>query len=107
MTLCVHSFSGTRASAIKKKKGDEVPEVIYVLVGKKITKKNIFLECEQYEANLFRTMIYLQERVTRMKVIEKLCRGFPGGSVVKNQPDNTGDTGSIPDPERVHIPWGS
>ena len=35
-----------------------------------------------------------------MKVIEKLCRVFPGGSVVKNQPDNTGDTGSIPGPER-------
>ena len=52
-------------------------------------------------------MIYLQERVTTMKVIEKLCRGFPGGSVVKNQPDNTGDTGSIPGPERFHTPWGS
>ena len=30
--------------------------------------------------------------------------GFPGGSVVKNWPANAGDTGSIPDPGRSHIP---
>ena len=29
---------------------------------------------------------------------------FPGGSVVKNLPDNGGDTGSIPDPGRSHMP---
>ena len=28
---------------------------------------------------------------------------FPGGSVVKNLPDNAGDTGSIPDPGRFHV----
>ena len=28
---------------------------------------------------------------------------FPGGSVVKNLPDNAGDTGSIPDPGRSHM----
>ena len=33
--------------------------------------------------------------------------GFPGGSVVKNPPANVGDTGSIPDPGRSHIPWSS
>ena len=27
-------------------------------------------------------------------------RGFPGGTVVKNQPDNAGDTGLIPGLER-------
>ena len=27
-------------------------------------------------------------------------RGFPGGSVVKNSPANTGDIGSIPESER-------
>ena len=31
-------------------------------------------------------------------------KGFPGGSVVKNPPANAGDTGSIPDPERSHMP---
>ena len=31
--------------------------------------------------------------------------GFPGGSVIKNLPDNAGRTGSIPDPGRSHMPW--
>ena len=31
-------------------------------------------------------------------------RGFPGGSVVKNPPANTGDMGSIPDPGRSPMP---
>ena len=30
--------------------------------------------------------------------------GFPGGSVVKNPPTNAGDTSSIPDPRRSHMP---
>jgi len=30
--------------------------------------------------------------------------GFPGGSVVKNPPANAGDTGSIPDLGRSHMP---
>ena len=29
---------------------------------------------------------------------------FPGGSVVKNQPANAGDTGSIPDLGGSHMP---
>ena len=29
--------------------------------------------------------------------------GFPGGSLVKNLPDNAGDTGSIPDPGGSHM----
>ena len=32
------------------------------------------------------------------------CRGFPGGSVVKNLPANVGDTGSSPGPGRSHMP---
>ena len=31
-------------------------------------------------------------------------QGFPGGSVVKNQPADTRDVGSIPDPGRSHMP---
>ena len=34
--------------------------------------------------------------------IEK--EGFPGGSVVKNLPANAGDTGSISDRGRSHMP---
>ena len=29
-----------------------------------------------------------------------LCKGFPGGRVVKNLPDNAGDVGLIPESER-------
>ena len=31
-------------------------------------------------------------------------KGFPGGSVVKNQSFSAGDTGSIPDPGKSHMP---
>ena len=31
--------------------------------------------------------------------------GFPGGTVVKNLPANTGNTGASPDPGRSHMPW--
>ena len=34
-------------------------------------------------------------------------RGFPGGSVVKNLPDNAEDTGSIPGPRRSLMPWSN
>ena len=34
-----------------------------------------------------------------------MSRGFPGGSVVKNLPANTGDTSLIPGLERSHMPW--
>ena len=33
--------------------------------------------------------------------------GFPGGSVVKNLPDNAGDEGLIPDPGRSHMCWSN
>ena len=33
--------------------------------------------------------------------------GFPGGTVVKNLPANTGDTSSIPGPGRSHTPWSN
>ena len=31
--------------------------------------------------------------------------GFPAGLVVKNSPAHAGDTSSIPDPGRLHMPW--
>ena len=33
--------------------------------------------------------------------------GFPGGSVVKNQPPMAEDMGSIPDSGRSHVAWDS
>jgi len=33
--------------------------------------------------------------------------GFPGGSVVKNLPANTGDTGSISGPGKSHMLWNN
>ena len=33
--------------------------------------------------------------------------GFPAGSVAENLPANAGDTGSIPDPGRSHVPRSS
>ena len=35
---------------------------------------------------------------------KNLCMGLPGGLVVKNQPANAGDTGSIPGPKRHCMP---
>ena len=32
---------------------------------------------------------------------------LPSGPVVKNPPANAEDPGSIPGPERVHMPWDS
>ena len=40
-----------------------------------------------------------------MAIIKKSRnRGFPGGAVVENLPASAGDTGSIPDPGRSHMP---
>ena len=36
--------------------------------------------------------------------IKKRSQGFPSGAVVKNPPANAGDMGSIPGPERSHMP---
>ena len=33
--------------------------------------------------------------------------GFPGDTVVKNPPDNAGDTGSSPGLGRSHMPWSN
>ena len=36
--------------------------------------------------------------------VKNLVEDFPGGSVDKNPPANTGDTGFIPGPGRSHMP---
>ena len=38
---------------------------------------------------------------------KKLLLGFPGGSVVKNPHANAGDTDSVSDPGRSHMPWSN
>ena len=40
-------------------------------------------------------------------LFKKRIEGFPVGSVVKNLPANAGDTGSILDPGRSHMPWSN
>ena len=37
-------------------------------------------------------------------VLKSFRKGFPGGSMVKNLPANAGDTGSVLDLERSHMP---
>ena len=39
--------------------------------------------------------------------IKTTMKGFPGGSVDKNPLAKAGDIGSVPDPRRCHMPWGS
>ena len=46
-------------------------------------------------------------RGVKGKLCSKFIRDFPGGLVVKNPSANTGDTGSLPDPGRPHMPRGN
>ena len=39
--------------------------------------------------------------------LNNVFRDFPGGTVVKNPPANTGDIGSSPAPGRSHMPWSN
>ena len=41
------------------------------------------------------------------KKYQKIKRGFPGGTVVKNLPAKAGDVGSIPDPGKSHMLWSN
>ena len=49
----------------------------------------------------------LKQDKTAMVKKKKSTRGFPGGSMAKNPSVNAGDTGSIPDPRRPHVPWSN
>ena len=42
----------------------------------------------------------------KKSIKKKTLRGFPHGPVVKNQPCNTREAGSIPGPGRFHMPGG-
>ena len=43
----------------------------------------------------------------RKKETESHIPDFPSGTVDRNLPANTGDTGSIPGPGRFHMPWSN
>ena len=51
-------------------------------------------------------LLFLHYRVYT-KQRKKNVRNFPGGPVIRNLPANSGDTGSIPDPGRFHVPQGT
>ena len=46
----------------------------------------------------------LSQRVRQDRGTEHDLKGYPDGSAVKNSPADAGDTGSIQDPERSHMP---
>ena len=39
--------------------------------------------------------------------IKNIAQDFPGSTVVKNSPANSGDTGEVPGPGRSHTPWAT
>ena len=62
------------------------------------------------------TPIYLEEESKESVMLQflkikkkkkKNFQDFPGGSVVKNMPANSGEKSSIPVPGRFHMPWGN
>ena len=46
----------------------------------------------------------LEEKKSKEIIKIYVEEGFPGGTVVKNLPANSGDTGSSPGPGRSHMP---
>ena len=55
--------------------------------------------------SLDKELIYLNIK-TKKNSIEKMGRGFPSGSMVKNPPTSAGDMDSILDPARSYMPRG-
>ena len=51
--------------------------------------------------------LYPSEFLVETPVIQKIDRGFPDGSVVKNSPANAVDTGLIPGLGRSHMLRGN
>ena len=49
------------------------------------------------------TVSSLASKGKKPRLMAKIDKGFPSGSVVKNLPANAGDTGSIPDLGRSHM----
>ena len=53
-----------------------------------------------YHCILFRPNVFFFFFFFFSKIVDRF---FPGGPVVKNTPANAGDTGSIPEPGRLHM----
>ena len=62
--------------------------------GKKPTTKN----------TLPSKAIIQKDKIKSLADKQKLKRGFPGGTMVKNPPANAGDTSLSPRPVRSHMP---
>ena len=45
------------------------------------------------------------KKILKINPMNNSVSKFLSGSVVKNPPVKAGDTGSIPDSERSHMPW--
>ena len=61
-------------------------------------------EFRDQRSSLFSPYPIFQLHIHPHSSIFKNFQDFPGGTVVKNLPDNAGDTGSIPSPRRSHMP---
>ena len=57
-------------------------------------------KCIMYHSILFRPNGLFFVFFFFSKIVDRF---FPGGPVVKNTPANAGDTGSIPEPGRLHM----
>ena len=53
----------------------------------------------RHAENLITTVLFSTQVLNKTDI-----QDFPGGTVVKNPPANTGDTGSSPGPGRSHVP---
>ena len=69
-----------------------------------IASVNVSVPVNRAERHRKQNLIELKEKKTHQ---QWSLWGLPGGSAVKNPPANAGDTGSIPDPRRSHMLWGS
>ena len=59
------------------------------------------------KTNFYTDDIRAEHSWLRVPDKKQVSGGFPGGSVVKNLPASAGDTGSIPNPGRSHMPWSN
>ena len=64
---------------------------------------------ETLQSNLTISLYYLSERGLNKRPSSFSCTavGFSSGSVLKNLPASEGDSGSVPDPGRPHMPRSS
>ena len=69
-----------------------------------IKKKSTYIYLHLFSTNTHTHTHKETKPPTMLWIKDNWVRGFPSGPVVKNPPCNARDTGSIPGPERSHIP---